>query len=134
MSVATDVVPVVYIPPRARRLEREPALAPVITLLPPGQGALAAPLRLTRRGVHALAMAVAVLAGLLVVLAWASAPAAAPATAAPASVAVQSGDTLWSIAARIAPDRDPRAEISDLQRINHLAGTDLVAGQVLRTH
>jgi Tfp pilus assembly protein FimV len=134
MSVATDVVPVVYIPPRARRLEREPALAPVIALLPPDERALAAPLRLTRRGVHVLVAAVAVLAGLLVVLAWASAPATAPASAAPPNVAVPSGDTLWSIAARIAPDRDPRAEISDLQRINHLASTDLVAGQLLRTH
>ncbi|HEV7192030.1 MAG TPA: LysM peptidoglycan-binding domain-containing protein [Jatrophihabitantaceae bacterium] len=131
MSVATDVVPVVYIPPRARPVERD--LAPVISLLPPTADSIAAPLRLTRRGVRVLAAAVAVLAGLLVVLAWASAPAAHPATPAPAAVSVRAGDTLWSIAARVAPDRDPRLEVAQLQRINHLTGADLLAGDVLRT-
>ena len=46
---------------------------------------------------------------------------------------VGAGDSLWSIAARIAPQRDPRAEVADLQRVNHLASTDLTPGQILRT-
>jgi LysM repeat protein len=46
---------------------------------------------------------------------------------------VQSGDTLWSIASRVAPGRDPRDEVARLQRLNHLDGVDLAAGQVLRT-
>jgi LysM repeat protein len=91
-------------------------------------------MRLTRRGVLVLALAVALAAVGLVWLAWLSAPAAGahpPAT--PASVTVQSGDTLWSIATRVAPGRDPRDEVARLQRLNHLDGADLAAGQVLRT-
>ena len=52
----------------------------------------------------------------------------------PATVTVQPGDTLWSIATRLAPQRDPRAEVADLQQLNHLGGGPLVPGQVLRTH
>ncbi len=52
----------------------------------------------------------------------------------PDTVTVQSGDTLWSIAGRIAPQRDASAEVADLQRLNHLSGVALVPGQVLRTH
>jgi LysM repeat protein len=48
-------------------------------------------------------------------------------------VTVRAGDTLWSIATRLAPQRDPRAEVADLQRINSLRGGALVPGQVLRT-
>jgi LysM repeat protein len=44
---------------------------------------------------------------------------------------VQPGDTLWSIASRLAPTRDPRAEVLDLQKINHLSGVDVFPGQVL---
>lgn len=132
MSVATDVVPVVYIPARARPAQ-QPRLAPVVTLLPPHVDSIAAPLRLTRRGVQVLTAAVALLAGLLVLVAWASAPAARPAGPAPAAVSVRAGDTLWDIAARVAPNRDPRVEVAELQRINHLAGTVLIAGDTLRT-
>ena len=132
MSVATDVVPVVYIPERARTAQ-QPRLAPVLTLVPPRADSVAPPLRLTRRGVHVLAAAVAVVAGLLVVLAWASAPAARPAAPAPAAVSVRAGDTLWSIAARVAPTRDPRLEVADLQRLNHLSGAVLIPGDTLRT-
>src|SRR5581483_5632023 len=129
MSVATDVVPVVYIPPQARPAERP--LAPVIALLPPAPDSVAPPLRLTRRGVRVVTAAVALLAGLLVLLAWASAPAARHAPPAPRTVSVQAGDTLWSIASRVAPNRDPRAEVAALQRLNHLSGATLAVGDVL---
>ena len=131
MSVATDVVPVVYIPPRARPAERP--LAPIIALVPPSEQAVAPPLRLTRRGIRVVAAAVALLAGVLVLAAWASAPKAHSSAPAPAVVSVQGGDTLWSIASRVAPNRDPRLEVADLQRINHLTDTALYAGQVLHT-
>lgn len=94
----------------------------------------AAPVRLTRRGVVVLGLLVAVVGGVLVWLAAASAPsdAAGPSGAAPAVVTVTSGDTLWSIASRVAPDTDPRAEVEHLRRLNHLDDVALVPGQQLR--
>jgi LysM repeat protein len=93
--------------------------------------------RLTRRGAVVLGAAVAVLGAALVLLASLSAPSGATGSSAPraipAHVTVRAGDTLWSIATRLAPQRDPRAEVADLQRINSLRGGALVPGQVLRT-
>jgi LysM domain len=43
---------------------------------------------------------------------------------------VQPGDTLWSLAQRIAPDRDPRPVVDALRRAN--GGPDLQAGDRLR--
>ncbi len=155
MSVATEFAPTVYIPShyvpsdtatpgRAPSLphgipdtppERPARLATVTTLHRPSPRSIATPVRLTRRGVAVMA-AVVVLACIgLVWLAWRSAPASSSTSTAvvPATVTVRSGDTLWSIAGRVAPDRDTRAEVAELQRINHLGGVDLMAGQVLRT-
>jgi nucleoid-associated protein YgaU len=132
MSAATEFAPDVYIPSCARPGERRPAT--VIALHQPSYESVAPPLRLTRRGVVALAAAVVALAVALVWVAWMSAPGGAPGHAhRPATVTVREGDTLWSIATRIAPDRDPRAEVADLQRRNRLSGVELMAGQVLRT-
>lgn len=132
MSAATEFAPVFDIPPRARL--REQRTATIIALRRPSADSVAVPLRLTRRGVLVLALAVAVLSAGLVVTAWLSAPRASAGRAPqPATVVVHDGDTLWSIATRIAPDRDPRAEVADLQRRNHLVGVELTAGQVLRT-
>jgi hypothetical protein len=90
-------------------------------------------LRLTRRGVAALA-AVAVVGVLgLLLAAWASAPSGAAHSPAPASVVVQPGDTLWSVAQHVAPNRDPRAEVDELAALNHLGDGALTPGQVLRT-
>ncbi|HET6714627.1 MAG TPA: LysM peptidoglycan-binding domain-containing protein [Actinomycetota bacterium] len=44
---------------------------------------------------------------------------------------VRQGDTLWSIAARLAPDRDPRAVILELERLNESAIDGLVPGRSL---
>ena len=111
---------------------RRPFDTTIVPLYAPSEAALAPPLRLTRRGVAVVAGLVAALAIALVAVAWSSAPAARRASAVPAQVTVQAGDTLWSIAGRVAPARDPRAEVADLQRINHLASVALVPGQVLR--
>jgi LysM repeat protein len=90
--------------------------------------------RLTRRGVRAVAAAVIALAVGLVALARLSAPSGgADARPAPATIVVQPGDTLWRLAGRLAPDRDPLAEIDELRRLNHLGGAVLHPGQVLRT-
>lgn len=48
------------------------------------------------------------------------------------SVVVRSGDSLWSIAASIAGDEDPRAVIDEIQQLNGLEGAELVPGQTLQ--
>jgi LysM repeat protein len=59
-------------------------------------------------------------------------PAAAGTGARPAVVTVRAGDTLWSIAQRVAPDVDPRAEVGALQRANRLSGVILRPGERIR--
>ncbi|MCU1689148.1 MAG: peptidoglycan-binding protein [Jatrophihabitantaceae bacterium] len=97
----------------------------------------APPLRMTRRGAIVRAGAVALIALGIIVTAWLSAPssssAAGDAPGMPAVVTVQAGDTLWSLASRLAPDTDPRAVVSDLRRVNRLDSVILQPGQVLRT-
>ncbi|MDQ1732744.1 MAG: hypothetical protein QOK10_2903 [Pseudonocardiales bacterium] len=95
--------------------------------------AAAVPLALTARGVRAVYVAVALLGLGMLALAYLSWSAPAPvATKAPATVTVQSGDTLWSIASEVAPHRDPRAVVDDLVARNHLVGAVLTPGQTLR--
>ena len=108
-------------------------IASVSVLHAPSPSAMAPVVRLTRRGVVVFGLVVAALAIALVWVAALSAPAAAPvAPAGPAQVRVRSGDTLWSIASQVAPQRDPRVEIATLQRLNHLGSTQLTPGQTLR--
>ncbi|OLB80061.1 MAG: hypothetical protein AUI14_08225, partial [Actinobacteria bacterium 13_2_20CM_2_71_6] len=61
-------------------------------------------------------MLVLVLAGLVVLLAAPASQAADPAGPSP-TVVVQSGDTLWSIAARYVPSDDPFATIDEIRRL-----------------
>jgi nucleoid-associated protein YgaU len=62
---------------------------------------------------------------------------AAPASPGPAptgpapSVVVQPHDTLWSIATRAAPERDPFAAIAEIKKINDLEGYVVHPGQTL---
>jgi nucleoid-associated protein YgaU len=135
MSVATELDPTVAIPDRARPIvpAGPPArLATVTALRPPRTAPGLAPVRLTRRGLVVLTLAVIALGAGLVWLAAASAPTTAAPPARPTAVTVQPGDTLWSIATRVAPQRDPRAEVAALQKRNHLADVALVPGQVLQ--
>ena len=91
------------------------------------------PVRLTRRG------RVVVVLGLLVLLVVAgfslgrvSSQAAGPGQHRPApTVTVAPGETLWQLAARVAPHADPRLVVDQILRINHLATPELVAGQQL---
>jgi len=132
MSVATEFVPVVTIPAHARLRDEPPRrLASVVELHAPALTD-APPLRLTRRGVAVLAVAMLAVCAALIGLAILSAPTAPAPTRPPHAVTVEVGDSLWSIAARVAPNRDPRAEIDALRHANHLDGELVVPGQVLR--
>jgi Tfp pilus assembly protein FimV len=131
MSVAQQLVHPFPVPLQARP-EGAQRLASVSVLRAPSEPALAPPVRLTRRGVVVLTVAVALLGVGLVWLGRLSAPQPASGAPAPRTVTVQPGDTLWAIAARVAPQQDPRAEVAALQARNHLSGVGLAPGQVLR--
>jgi hypothetical protein len=91
-----------------------------------------ATLRLTRRGRLVLVMFVmiiAVIAGLT--FGRGSSLAASSAHPIQHTVVVSAGETLWSVAARIAPHDDPRLVVADIESLNHLASADVEAGQQL---
>jgi hypothetical protein len=131
MSVATEFAPTVLIPEQARPHEAPARLASVSVLFPPMEPAPAG-WRLTRRGVVVLTAVVLALGAGLIWLAKLSAPQPAATPPMQHVVTVAPGDTLWSIATRVAPDADPRAEVAALQQRNGLTGVDLVPGQQLR--
>lgn len=94
-------------------------------------------LRLTSRGrrvLSLLAAAPAVIA-LSIALVSGGAAIAGSDTGAPAgsfqTVTVAPGDSLWSIAERIAPAADPRDVVDAIARLNALDGGAIVAGQSL---
>lgn len=90
------------------------------------------PLRLTRRGrvvvlTFFVGLSSAASAFLLATASRADQPESGPAP----SVVVQPHDTLWSIATRTAPRRDPYAAVADIQKINNLDGYVVHPGQTL---
>ena len=88
--------------------------------------------RLTRRGrVLLLTALVAVLFGAFS-LGRSVSEAAAP-TAQPAEhvVTVEQGDSLWTLARRVAPDHDPRDVVAQIRELNDLSSSGLVPGQQL---
>jgi nucleoid-associated protein YgaU len=92
-------------------------------------------LRLTRRGRLVAAAAVLLIAVLTLIGVAArvgplTGTAPVPASA-PAQVVVAPGDTLWSIAERVAPQRDPRAVVTRIRELNGLGSGDVHAGQIL---
>lgn len=44
---------------------------------------------------------------------------------------VQPGESLWSVAQRIAPDNDPREVVAQIRRLNDLSSSQLQVGQHL---
>jgi LysM repeat protein len=85
-------------------------------------------LRLTRRGRIVLVVLPAVLT-LSSAFVGVSAPfAQADPAAAHGSVIVADGDTLWTIAERLAPASDPRDTVVQLERANGLSGAEVAAG------
>jgi hypothetical protein len=87
-------------------------------------------LRLTRRGRVVVMMAFLLLVTVVVAVLAPASRADEPPGAAPTAV-VQPGDTLWSVAARHRPSRDPYQMIDEIRRINGLDGYTVHAGQRL---
>jgi LysM repeat protein len=88
--------------------------------------------RLTRRGrVLLLTALVAVLFGAFSL--GRSVSQAAPPSAQPAAhvVTVEQGDSLWTLARRVAPDHDPRDVVAQIRDLNDLSSSGLVPGQQL---
>jgi nucleoid-associated protein YgaU len=76
--------------------------------------------------------ACAVAAGLLLAPAvHASGDAREPLGASDRRYVVRSGDTLWSIASRVAPGRDPRPLVDDIVEANGVDAGAIVPGQTL---
>jgi len=90
--------------------------------------------RLTRRARRLLAVLVAAVAILLGV--WVGAVVGGDdgelVLVSDSSVVVQQGDTVWSIARSIAGDQDVRPVVDVIQELNHLEGSRISPGQVLR--
>jgi hypothetical protein len=91
-----------------------------------------APLRLTRRG-RAVVLSFFVLMASLAsaVLFTTASRASDPETGPAPTVIVQPHDTLWSIATRAAPRRDPYSAIAEIQRLNNLDGYVVHPGETL---
>jgi hypothetical protein len=89
--------------------------------------------RLTRRGRLVLVvtlMMMLVIAGLT--LGHGSSLAASHGSAAPhRTVTVEAGESLWSVAARVAPHADPRLVVADIESYNHLPSASVEPGQQL---
>ncbi|HVB28125.1 MAG TPA: LysM peptidoglycan-binding domain-containing protein [Mycobacteriales bacterium] len=85
---------------------------------------------LTRRGRLAVVVLAVLCALVTVSLGRVASQAAGPARPLP-RVTVRAGQTLWGVASAVAPHRDPRATVLEIEALNHLAGDDVRAGQSL---
>ncbi|WP_347344482.1 LysM peptidoglycan-binding domain-containing protein [Microbacterium sp.] len=121
----------VYRPARVR------VHAPATTRAPASARARTTRLRLTVRGRRALAAVASVPAvvGLSLAIVSGGGALASDAPAAPAvefaTVSVQPGDSLWTIAETIAPEADPRDVVDGIMRLNGLTSSALDVGQSL---
>jgi hypothetical protein len=105
----------------------------------PEQPAPLPPLRLTRRGrIVLIGIPLVLLAALLLSLAgFFNSPAKASDSAADlqatsaVSVTVQPGQSLWGIAATVAPERDARDVVADIVQLNNLSAGAVFPGQQL---
>lgn len=102
------------------------------------QSSPAGRLRITRRGRMVLALLVTVVTVTIVALSILTGVPSALASGASAAKAVEfttvvvvPGDSLWSIASRVAPEADPRDVIADMKRLNRLHSSDVLVGQEL---
>jgi hypothetical protein len=86
--------------------------------------------RLTRRG-RAVVLALLVAATAVAAILLASASRAADPAGPGATAVVRPGDTLWSVAERHAPGRDPYGTIEEIRRLNGLADYTVHPGQEL---
>ncbi len=100
---------------------------------PAVQGTRGAAVELTRRGRLVLFLAVLVVTGALGVLVGGPALSTdAPHHAVTRTVVVQPGQTLWEIARKTAPEKDPRVVIAEIVDLNSLSSSGAIrAGQPL---
>jgi hypothetical protein len=95
------------------------------------------PIKLTRRGRLVLStvsfgIMLAISAFSLFGIATTSAKASnETSNSATTQIVVAPGETLWTIAARVNPEIDPRAVIEDIKALNVIEGSEVYAGQVL---
>ena len=95
------------------------------------------PIKLTRRGRLVLSpvsftIMLAISAFSLFGIATSSAKASnETSNSATTQIVVAPGETLWTIAARVNPEIDPRAVIEDIKALNVIEGSEVYAGQVL---
>ena len=90
------------------------------------------PLRLTRRGRVVVLTFFILMASLASAILLTTASRAENRDTGPApSVVVQPHDTLWSIATRTAPKRDPYAAMAEIKKINGIQGYVVHPGQTL---
>jgi hypothetical protein len=89
--------------------------------------------RITRRGRLVLLVLSAVILLAVISVGRAGSQAATAPESGPAltQTTVQQGETLWTVAQRIAPGHDPREVVAQLRRINHLPTSSLRVGQQL---
>ncbi len=96
--------------------------------------ALASSVRLTRRGRVVLVLALLVLATVAFTLGRVGTSHAAtggPVVVPYSQTTVHAGETLWSVAQRVAPGHDPRLVVEQLAALNHLRSGGLQVGQQL---
>ena len=95
------------------------------------------PIKLTRRGRLVLStvsfgIMLAISAFSLFGIATSSAKATnETSNSATTQIVVAPGETLWTIAARVNPEIDPRAVIEEIKALNVIEGSEVYAGQVL---
>jgi hypothetical protein len=88
-------------------------------------------LRLTRRGQAVLLLVVAASVYAAFGLGRANAG-PEPVSSSAHQVVVQQGDSLWAIASRVSPNKDPRDVVGKIESLNHLRGSTVAAGQTLQ--
>lgn len=91
-----------------------------------------APLRLTRRGRVVVGVLMGLLAAMILVAVVALAAPASEASGPGRQTTVKRGDTLWLIARREVPDRDPYEVMDEIRRINGIADHVIRPGDELR--
>src|SRR5262245_46870852 len=128
MSTATEFAPSIRVPAPARPRPTSAVILPfrsdrvqrtAVAEAPPPRVIAASPrdearlgVRLTRRGWAAAVLAVGLaLVGVLWLAHSSAGESSAPHRSPRSTVVVRPDDTLWSIATRIAPDRDPRVVV-----------------------
>jgi hypothetical protein len=149
-AVPTVAMPAAVRPTGVRSAAMSPAVVrpatppPMRSARPPMRSTrpVRPPVRLTRRGRVVLLTGLCLLLGVLVVAALRIPASQAADPAGPGSVSgpgggppvavVQPGDTLWSVAARHLPSRDPYGVIEEIRRLNDLSGHIIHPGQELR--